>query len=202
MVCTDWRKLGLFLAGVSGLYIILVSVAADFAQVLSLKHGVRLLVLLFTAALAYKAWEQGRRFWYNYLALQASLAEARDFIMRSAGPSSDAVLLCARTLWLFQLYQQPIRVIQLRTDGLLMLDVSQVSLEPGNLLGMHFAIMGSNKGVRAKGTVKSCDPSRACIELHEQTEPPRVGDLAVPIEPPDATDLERLLGNILVRLSE
>lgn len=82
-----------------------------------------------------------------------------------------------------------------------MLDVSQVSLEPGNLLEMHFTIMGSNK-VRAKGTVKTCDPSQACIELYEKTEPPCVGDLAVPIEPPEATDLERLLGNVLFIVSE
>ena len=98
---TDWRKLGFFLAGVGGLYIIFVSVAADFAQVLSLKYGVRLLVLLFVTALAYKCWEEGRRLWRTYRALQAKLGEARDFIMRSAGRSSNTVLLCAQTLWLF-----------------------------------------------------------------------------------------------------
>jgi len=199
---TEWRKLGLFLATIGGLYIILVSVAADFAQVLSLKHGVRLLVLLFVAALAYKAGEQGYRFWRTYRALQARLSEARDFIMRSAGRSGNTVLLCARTLWLFQQCEQTIRVSQLLTDELVTLDVSQVSLEPGNLLGMHFTIMGSNKGERAKGTVKSCDPAQACIELYEKTEPPSLGDLAVPIEPPGATDLERLLGNILFIVSE
>ena len=199
---TDWRKLGLFLVGVGGLYIFLVSVAADFAQVLSLKHGVRLLILLFVAALAYKCWEEGCRFWHNYRALQARLGEARDFIMRSAGRSSNTVLLCARTLWLFQQYEQAIRISKLRTDGLVMLDVSQVPFEPGNLLGMHFTIMGPNKGVRAKGTVKTCDPSQACIELYEKTEPPCVGDLAVPIEPPEATTLERLLGNVLFIVSE
>lgn len=199
---TDWRKLGLFLVGVGGLYIFFVSVAADFAQVLSLKHGVRLLVLLFATVLAFKGWEQGRRFWHNYRALQARLGEARDFIMRSAGRSGNTVLLCARTIWLFQQYEQSIRVSELLTDGLVMLDVSQVSLEPGNLLGMYFTIMGSDKGERAKGTVKSCDPAQACIELYEQTEPPCAGDLAVPIEPPEATDLERLLGNILFIVSE
>lgn len=197
----DWRKLGLFLVGVGGLYIVLVAVAADFAQVLSLKHGVRLLVLLFVAALGYKCWEEGRRLWHNYRALRARLNEARDFIMRSAGRSSNTVLLCARTLWLFQQYEQSIRVSELRADGFVMLDVSHVSLEPGNLLGMHFTIMGSDKGERAKGTVKSCDPAQACIELYEHAEAPCMGDLAVPIEPPEATDLERLLGNILFIVS-
>jgi len=198
---TDWRKLGLFLVGVGGLYIILVSVAADFAQVLSLKHGVGLLVSLFLTALAYKCWEEGRRIWHNYRALQTRLDEARDVIMRSAGDSCNTVLLCARTRRLFQQHEQAIRVSQLRTDGLVMLDVSQVSLEPGNLLEMHFTIMGSNK-VRAKGTVKACDPSEACIELYEKTVPPCVGDLAVPIEPPGATTLESLLGNVLSIVSE
>ena len=199
---TDWRKLGLLLPGVCGLYIILVSVAADFAQVLSLKHGIRLLVLLFAVVLAYKAWEQGHRLWHNYRALQASLAEARDFIMRSAGHSNNTVLLCARTLWLFQQHEQSIRVSELLSDGLVMLDVSQIPMDPGNLLGMHFTVMGSDKGVRAKGTVKTCDPSHACIELHDKTESLCVGDLAVPIEPPEARDLERLLGNVLFIVSK
>ena len=198
---TDWRKLGLFLAGGGSLYIILVSVAADFSQVLTHKHGVRLLILLFVGALAFKGWEQGRRLWHNYRALRARLGEARDFIMRSAGHSGNSVLLCARTLWLFEQYEQSIRVSELLTDGLVMLDVSHVSLDPCNLLGMHFRIMSSEKQ-RAKGTVKSCDPVRACIELYEQTETPRVGDLAIPVEPPEAKDLERLLGRILYIVNE
>lgn len=166
-----------------------------------LDHDTRQLVMLFAATLGYKGWEQGRKLWHAYRALRARLDEARDFIMRSAGRSGNTVLLCARTLWLFQQYEQSIRVSELRADGFVTLDVSQVSLEPGNLLGMHFRIMSSEKE-RAKGTVKSCDPAQACIELYEQTEPPCVGDLAVPIEPPEATDLERLLGNILFIVSE
>jgi hypothetical protein len=198
---TDWRKMGLFLVGVGGLYVLLVGVAADFAQVLSLKYGWRLLVLLLVATLGYKVWEQGRRLWRNYCALQARLDEACDFIMRS-GERSAIVLLCARTLWLFQQPEQSIRVSGLRTDGLVMLDVSQVSLRPGHLLGMHFTIMGSDTGEKARGTVKSCDPAQACIELYDRAEAPCVGDLAIPIEPPDATDLERLLGNVLFIVSE
>ena len=198
---TNWQKLGLFLAGIGGLYIIFVGVAADFAQLISLKHGSRLLVLLFVAAFGYKGWEKGRRLWGNYRALRAKLDEARDFILRSAGRSGNTVLLCARTLWLFQQPEQSIRVSELRTDGLVMLDVSQVSLEPGSLLGMHFRIISSEKE-RAKGTVKSCDPDRACIELYARRETPCMGDLAIPIEPPEATDLERLLGNILFIVSE
>ena len=124
---TDWRKLGLFLAGIGSLYVFFVSVAADFAQVFSLKHGRRLLFLLFIAALGYKGWEQVHRFWQDYrfleaklkeegysgwrqsrvfwqdyLALRDNLEKARDFITRSAGDSNETVLLCARTLWLFQ----------------------------------------------------------------------------------------------------
>ena len=199
---SEWRKLGLGLAGVGGLYIVLVGLAADFAQVLSLKHGVRLLVLLLLAVLAYKAGEAGHGFWHNYRALQSRLGEARDFIMRSAGRSGNTVLLCARTLWLFQHYEQSIRVTGLLPDELLVMDVSQVPLEPSSLLGMHFMIMGSDRGERAKGTVRTCGPSQACIELYEKTEPPRVGDLAVPIGPPEATDLEHLLGNVLVIVGE
>lgn len=192
----DWRKLGLFLAGVGGLYILLVGVAADFTQMFSLKHGIRLLILLFIAALGYKGMEQVHRLWQDYRTLRIRLEKARDFIMRSAGDSSGSVLLCARTLWLFRQLEQLIRVSELQADGFVMLDVSPVSLEPGNLLGMHFRIMSSDRE-RARGTVQSCDPTQACIKLYQQTEKPDVGDLAIPIVPPDATDLERLLGNIL-----
>ena len=45
------------------------------------------------------------------------------------------------------------------------------------------------------------DSAQACIELYEQARAPCVGDLAIPIEPPDATDLERLLGEILFIVS-
>ena len=67
---------------------------------------------------------------------------------------------------------------------------------------MHFAIVGFDEGERAKGTVKLCDSAQACIELYELTEAPCMGDLAVPIEPPQATELERLLGSILFIVSE
>ena len=199
---TDWRKLGLFLVGVGGLYVILVGVAADFAQVLSLKHGIRLLILLFIATLGYKGWEQVRRLWRNYRALRDRLDEVRDFILRS-GERSTIVLLCTQARWLFQQHGQSIRVSELQSEGIVILDVSQVPLRPNdNLVGMHFAIIGFDEGERAKGTVKLCDSAQACIELYEQTEAPSVGDLAIPIEPPEATDLERLLGNILFIVSE
>lgn len=199
---TDWRKLGLFLVGVGGLYIIFVSVAADFAQVLSLKHGARLLGLLFFAALGYGGWEQGCRLWRNYRALRDRLDKVRDFILRS-GERSTIVLLCTQARWLYQQHGQSIRVSELLPEGIVILDVSQVPLRPNdNLVGMHFAVIGFDEGERAKGTVKLCDSAQACIELYEQTEAPRVGDLAIPIEPPDATDLERLLGNVLFIVSE
>lgn len=199
---TDWRKLGLFLVGVGGLYIVLVAVAADFAQVLSLKHGTRLLVLLLVTSLAYKCWEQGRKFWQNHLALQVKLNEARDFILRS-GERSTIVLLCAQARWLYLDQGQSIRVSELQSEEIVILDVSQVPLRPDdNLVGMHFAIIGFDEGERAKGTVKLCDSAQACIELYEQAKAPYVGNLAIPIEPPQATELERLLGNILFIVSE
>ena len=194
---TDWRKLGLFLVGVGGLYATWVGVAASFAQVLSLRHGIRLLALLLATALAYKCWEEGRRFWDRYCALQARLREARDVIMRKAGRSASSVLLCARTLWLGKQHEQSVHVTGSPVDGLVVLDVSRVSMEPARLLGMHFLIIGSDKGVRAKGIVRTCDPSRACVELYETAEPPCMGDLAVPVLPPEATASECLLGDVL-----
>jgi hypothetical protein len=198
---TDWRKFGFFLAGVGVLYIFFVSVAADFTQVLSLTHGIWLLVSLLIVTLAYKGREEGCKFWHTYRTLQARLRKARDFIMSRAGDSSSTILLCARTFWLFQQNKHSIRISKLLHDGSGIMDVSQVSLKPLNLLGMHFTIIGANKGVRAKGAVKTCDSSQACVELYEKIEPLCEGDLAIPIIPPNATDLERLLGNVLFILS-
>jgi hypothetical protein len=194
---TNWRKLGLFLVGVGGLYVILVGVAADFAQVLSLKYGTRLLALLLLCTLGYKGYEVGCKLWNNYHALQMRLDETRDFILRSS-EHSTIILLCAQARWLFQQHGQSIRVSRFQGDGVVVLDVSQVPLRSDdNLLGMHFAVIGFDGGERAKGTVKQCDSAKAYIELYEQKEEPCVGDLAIPIEPSQATDLESLLGNIL-----
>jgi len=199
---TDWRKLTRVLVILGGAYIVTLSVVADLAQVLTLKYGVPLLALLLLAVLGYVGWELGRGFCRNYRALQDRLDEVHDFILRS-GERSTIVLLCTQARWLFQQHGQSIRVSELQSEGIVILDVSQVPLRSNdNLVGMHFAIIGFDEGERAKGTVKLCDSAQACIELYEQTEAPRVGDLAIPIEPPDATDLERLLGNVLFIVSE
>jgi hypothetical protein len=193
----NWRKLGLFLVGVAGLYILLIGVTADFAQVASLRYGIPLLVLLFIVVLGYKGWEEIRKLWNHYCSLRTRLDEVRDFILRG-GEHSTIILLCTQARWLFQQHEQSIRVSEFQADGVVVLDVSQVSLRPDDsLLGIHFAIIGFDGGERAKGTVKQCDPAKACIELYEQKEEPCVGDLAIPIEPPQATELESLLGNIL-----
>lgn len=199
---TNWHKLGLFLVGVSGVYILLVGIIADFTQVISLKYGFRLLVLLLVASLGYKVWEQLRRFWLYYLQLITKLDEARNFIMRS-GERSTIILLCAQARWLYHNQGQSIRVNEIQPEGIIILDVGKVLRKPNNnLLGMHFSFIGFEGGERAKGTVKLCSSSQACIELYEQAEMPEVGDLAIPLEPPQATELERLLGNILFILSE
>lgn len=199
---TDWRKHGLFLASVGALYILLVSVAADFAQMLSVKHGVRLLVLLFIAAFVRVVWEYARRLWRNYRALQARLDEARDFLRRYG----DNVLRCALTHWLFAQHVNSFRVVdttKLQSEEILVLDVSQVPLRrDDHLEGMHFAIVGRDGGERAKGRIELCDSVRAHIKLCEQTGVPSVDDLAVPIEPPEATELEQVLGNILFIVRE
>jgi len=91
---------------------------------------------------------------------------------------------------------------KLQTEEIVVLDVSQVPLRPDDYLeGMYFAIVGRDRGERAKGTVKLCDSDSAHLKLYKQTGVPCVGDLAVPIEPPEATDLERLLANILFIVS-
>jgi hypothetical protein len=202
MMSTDWRKLIRVLAILGGAYIAALGVVADLAQVLTLKYGLPLLVLLLLAVLGYVGWEQGRGLWRSYRALQTRLEKARDFILRS-GERSTIVLLCFQARWLFRQHGQSIRVSEIQPEGTMTLDVSRVALRPDdNLVGMHFAIVGFNEGERAKGTVKLCDSVQACIELYERTEEPRIGDLAIPIEPPDATDQERLLGEILFIVSE
>jgi len=133
--------------------------------------------------------------------LQARLDEACDFLRRYG----DNVWLCALTHWLFEQHVDSVRVsntAKLQTEEIVVLDVSQVPLRPDDYLeGMYFAIVGRDRGERAKGTVKLCDSDSAHLKLYKQTGVPCVGDLAVPIEPPEATDLERLLANILFIVS-
>jgi len=79
---------------------------------------------------------------------------------------------------------------------------NELSPQAGQAAGGTLTIMDSNRGAIAQGVVKSCDLAQACIDLGKEAALPCVGDLAVPIEPPEATDLERLLGNVLFIVSE
>ena len=194
---TDWRKLGLFLVGVGGLYVILVGIAADFAQILSLKQGTRLLVLLFLAALGYKVRESVHRHWTHYRTLQRKLHEVHDFILGSMGKQSTNIFACANAHWLRQ-YGQTISVSGLQSDSIVVLDLSHIPLKPeDSLYGMWFSIIDQNGKNIGQGQVKLFTTDQACIELYEPADVPRVGDLAIPIEPPEASDPERLLGKIL-----
>jgi hypothetical protein len=193
----DGRRLGLFLAKVGGLYVIIVGIVADLAEVLSLKHGVRLLGLLLLAALGYKAWEIVRSLWDHYRVPRTRLEEIRDFVLRS-GERSAVILLCAQARWLYQQYGRIIRVKELQSSSVAVLDLSDVPLRPDdNLVGMHFVIVRLGGGERARGSVQLFDSSQACVELYQQMDPPQPGDIALPLEPPEATELERLLGTIL-----
>ena len=200
---TQWRKLSLFLASVVALYIVLVSIVADFGELFSQKHGVRLLIALLVAAVLYKGWEWARGFWRRYSALRSKLAEARDLLRRYG----DNVLLCALTHWLFEQHVESIRVTdttRLEPEKIVVLDVSQVPLKSDDHLdGMHFAITGPGGGERAKGVVLSSNPDKARLQLTDhQEEAPGEGDRAIPFEPPGATDLERVLGSILFIVRE
>lgn len=200
---TDWRKLMRLLAILVGAYLVALSIVADFAQVLTLKYSVPLLALLFVVVLVYMGWEQGKKFRDKYRALQTKLNEVRDFLRRYG----DNVLLCALTHWLFEQHVDSIRVIntdELEAGRIIILNVSQVPLRSDDHLdGMHFAITGPDGGERAKGKVILCDSKRAHLELSDNlTEAPRKGDLAVPIEPPQATELEQLLGHVLFIVRE
>jgi len=206
---TDLRKLMRILAILGGAYIATLSVVADLAQVLTLKYGVPLLILLLVAVIVYYIREavrahrtRGQLLQEQLDEAQDKLNEARDFL-RGYG---DNVLSCALTHWLFEQRVNSIRVSdadRFHAEGIVMLDISQVPLKPDDHLEkMHFAIIGRDKGERAKGRVKLHDSAKAHLELYEQTGVSCVGDLVVPIEPPEATDLERLLGNILFIVSE
>ena len=198
---TNWRKLGLVLLSSMGVYILLIGVAANFAQILSLEQGWRVLVLLLLVTVLYKVWEEARRFWQRYCALRARLTQAQDFILRSVS-RGEIVLLCARTHWLFAQQVGHICVSKTRADKLV-LDTNKALLNPEKLVGMYFSIMGADGKERARAKVTGYEEtSLAWIELEKQKANLQVGDLAIPIEHPGATETERLFGELLFILSE
>ena len=107
---SDKRSLVIFLVGIGGIFILIVGITADIAQIFSVKYGVQLLILLFIVAVIYKSWDFIRLHLRHYRIIKSKLDGARDFIMRSAGSNSNNVLICARTLWLFQRPDQYIHV--------------------------------------------------------------------------------------------
>jgi hypothetical protein len=199
---TDWRKLGFFLISVGGVYIFFVGVLADFSQVFSGKHGPRLLALLFVAALAYAGVDAGRRLWSHYRALQKRLDDVRDFVLRS-GRHSENILLCSKAHWLRQ-HGRTIYISELQSERDIVLDMEKIPLVPkDNLYQVWFSIISFDGGKSiGRGQVKLHTLDQACIELHELTGSPRVGDQAIPIDPPQVTELEKLLGNVLFIVGE
>jgi hypothetical protein len=131
--------------------------------------------------------------------LKAKLHDVHDFILRSMGEKSTTIFLCAKALWLRQAGRA---VCVSKSEDSVVLDLSQIPLKPEDSLdGVWFSIIGVDGRETDRGQVKHT-PEQACIKLCKLEGVPRVGDLAIPIEPPEATDLERLLGNVLFIVSE
>jgi len=105
----NWRGLGVWWATATGVFLFLLAVSSDLAQILTFKNGGWLLVSLVVVTLLYMGVEGLRRFWDHHRALQARLDEVRDFILRSAEPNI-VVLLCAQARWLYQHQGQSIRI--------------------------------------------------------------------------------------------
>lgn len=199
---TDWRKWWPFLAGFGSILFSLIGRAADLAQLLALKRSAWVLAAIFVIALVCQLGVSTYRHWTHYRTLKAKLRQVHDFILGSMGEQSTAIFYCATARWLRQ-HGQTICISGLQSENIVTLDMNPIPLKPeNNLYGVWFSIIGTDGREISKGQVKLYTLEQACIELHELQEAPRVGDLAIPIEPPDATELERLLGNVLFIVSE
>lgn len=198
----EWKKRWPFFIGLFSVFLILAGYAASFAQLLALKYGAWILAALFALASLYKLGEWVCGHWRRYRALQARLDRARDFILKNMGEQSTTIFLCAQARWVQQ-NRRTIPVSGLQSKDVITVDLRQVPLKPeSNLHGLWFSVIGSNGSKIGQGQVKLFTTEQACIELCEQNGTPHQGDTAIPIEPPGATDLERLLGNVLFILSE
>jgi hypothetical protein len=191
-----------FLLGFGTIVLLITGYAADLAQLLTLKNGIWVLAGLVSAAFLYKAGEWVVLHWRTYRSLCAKLHQVRDCVASSMGEQSTTVFLCATAQWVRQTGHS-VCVQALQSPSSIVLDVSQVPLRPeDNLYGLWFSIVDARGQPIGKGQVKHYSHEQAYLELCLPATAPHAGDLAIPIEPPDTTDTERLLGQVLYILSE
>lgn len=198
----EWAKRWPFMAGVVGVLLFAVGLGADLAQLLALQYGAWVLAAILAVALLVEGGRWVRRHWLAYRALGTKLDQVRDYIASSMGEQSTTVFLCATAHWLRQ-SGHSVCVRALQAQGEIVLDLAQVSLRAGdNLYGLWFSIVDARGQPVEQGQVKHYNREQAYIELNPSARAPQPGDLAIPIEPPGTTDLERLLGQVLYILSE
>ena len=200
---TDWRTTGTRVVGVGVLVASAIGLVVDVGELLSWRSGDQWLGAVVLFVLLYALLTEGPSLWPRSPSLRARLDAVRDQILMRAGTASRAtVLLYAQARWFRERQKQIIRVSAIRPDGLLVVDLSGVRLRGGdNLFDTHWSIVGE-AGERGRGTVATCDGSQACLRLYQGAGAPTVGDVAVPLLPPNASDVERLLGELLYVASE
>jgi hypothetical protein len=193
----DWLGLRSWWATAIPVFFLLLSITANFTQILTVKNEALLLVSLGIVTLAYAGWQ-----WYNRRkGLEERLNEARDFIVRKAERGA-VVQRCAKIQSLLGKHGLFSHVMAVR-DHRVELDISLMPVEyHESLLGMDFEIRAAQGGRKlAQGKVTAYTVARATLELSapEKIHP---SDFAFPIEPSDTTDLERMLAEILFILED
>ena len=99
---------------------------------------------------------------------------------------------------------QVIRISSVLSADLVVIDVSQLAWrEDDELKGTTWALISQNGDGQMEGEVIGCDGRLAHVRLPPpSTVTPQVGDLAMPIEPAQATESERLAAQMLCLIGE
>ncbi|MDM8528460.1 hypothetical protein QUF58_09650 [Anaerolineales bacterium HSG24] len=186
---------------VLSLFVIWVGRVADFLQVISEQYGLWLLGGLLVSAISYYA--VGKPVWnlWNSYRKYGDTLEQIGQLLQNHG-RQEVVRKCFVALRIFQQQDQTIRIITIQSPDTVIVDTSNVPLSyDDDLLGLEFSITSLNGGGQTKGTVVLCNRDSAHIRLDQPpTITPQVNDLATPIQPTDATELECLIAKAMLVL--
>ncbi len=204
----NWRGLISWLSIAVVVFLSYLSFIADIAQVLTLEYGPLLILTLVIVAVMYVIIEQILEFKKRYENLKAMPRGVRA-VVELSGHRYDVILKCMYTQWLLIQHGQHILVCAINTNQSspeVCLDVSGIPEEfHDNLVGMNFAILIPGEiETLAQGEITHCTSTQAHLRLSTAAVPPalQVGHLAYPINPPDATPIEELMGKILLSVGE
>lgn len=179
-------------------FIGLVGNTANLLQMATLENGRWWLSGLLVIAIGYKMAEYLWGRWQLWHILQSKLDDVTAILL-AAGQHN----IIREYALILRIRQQghAIHVREVLSPDLLVIDVSKLALRgKEELKGTKWAFLSQNGSgqVQMQGEVVSCDRKQAHVRLSQPSSvTPKVGDLATPLLPAQATETEQLAGELL-----